>query len=272
LSQATREYQQEFYDRHFAARAAAAEDQYSHPLFCSFYDRLARRAYDLGPGSAATSARVLEIGCGEGLLGAAFARVARERALELDYTGVDLSASGLDQARPHIQGQLLCGDAVEIVSGLADARYDVITIKNLLHHIDDPAALLRQAHRARAPGGAVLVIEPTLWSIWVLLLAAMAPRREKYFFRGEGRNHDAVRAAGLEIAHRERFSWLPWELFFGIRYDWFRRPLSTANPRVIRAATRLDEWCTRRFGRFATYDIWAVVPRDAASAPGSSSV
>ncbi len=263
MSPATREYQQQFYDRHFAARAAAAADQYTHPLFCSFYDRLARRAYELGPGPQAASARVLEVGCGEGLLGAAFARVATERELSLDYTGVDLSASGLDQARAHVRGQLICGDAVDVVGGVPEKSYDVITIKNLLHHIDDPAELLRRAERARAPGKAVLVIEPTLTSVWVLALAAMAPKREKYYFKGQRRNIEAVRDAGLVIARGEQFSWLPWELFFGIRYDWFRRLLDTDNPRTIDRFTKADEWLTRSFAPLATYHVWSVVPRDA---------
>jgi hypothetical protein len=61
-------YQREFYDRHFARRAAAVREQLAHPLFCSFNDRLARRAFDLAGLAGRGSARVLEVGCGEGLL------------------------------------------------------------------------------------------------------------------------------------------------------------------------------------------------------------
>ena len=149
----SRAFQQQFYDKHFVARAPSTGDLYTHPLFSSFYDRLAGLALDRGPGPGAASARVLEVGCGEGLLGAAFARVARERGVSLDYTGVDLSESGLAQARPHVEGTLLQGDAAEIVAGVPEKTYDVITIKNLLHHLDDPADLLRAVGRALAPGG-----------------------------------------------------------------------------------------------------------------------
>lgn len=263
VSEANREYQQQFYDRHFAARAAAAADQYTHPLFSSFYDRLASRAYDRGPGPAATSVRVLDVGCGEGLLGAAFLRVAGDRDLSLDYTGVDLSAAGLAQARPHVRGELLCGDAVEVVSGVPEKSYDLITIKNLLHHLDEPADLLRAAGRALAPNGRAIVIEASIACPQNFLFDALAPRREWHAFKGARRSVRAIHSAGLEILRAERFSWLWWELAFYIRFDWFRRLFSTANPRVIARVNAIDEWLTRHIPAIAGYHVWTVATAEA---------
>jgi SAM-dependent methyltransferase len=252
----SRAFQQQFYDKHFAARAPSTGDLYTHPLFSSFYDRLAGLALDRGPGPGAASARVLEVGCGEGLLGAAFARVARERGVSLDYTGVDLSESGLAQARPHVEGTLLQGDAAEIVAGVPEKTYDVITIKNLLHHLDDPADLLRAVGRALAPGGRALVIEASMKCPQNLVFDLLAPRREWHAFKGARRSIRAIRDAGLQIVRTERFGWLWWELLFYIRFDLFRRLFSTNDPRVIARVNAFDEWATDRVPTLAVYHIW----------------
>ena len=70
------DYQRAAYDDHYPKMAAAVREQLAHPLLCSFYDRLAgvdpRRPARLGP---ARRYRVLEAGCGEGLVASAVQRV-----------------------------------------------------------------------------------------------------------------------------------------------------------------------------------------------------
>ena len=263
------EFQREFYDRHFARRAAAVKEQLAHPLFCSFNDRLARRAFDLAAIAPGGSARVLEVGCGEGLLADAIRRTADERSVALTYTGLDVSDSALELARAHVEGTLLCGDATEVVAGLPADSQDLVIAKNLLHHLDDPAAFLRQAGRVTAPGGMIVAFEPNLGCPQFLLFNVLAFRRERYYFKGQQRNRRAFADARLAVVGADRFSWLPYELAFVIRYDWFRRLFSTGRRSVIDAVSRLDDRLTRAVSPLACYTVWAASPSP--SPPGARS-
>jgi SAM-dependent methyltransferase len=261
-------YQQEYYDQHFPKRAGVVAEQLAHPLFRSFYDRLARLVLDRGrPGgdtapSNGAPLRLLEIGCGEGLLGSAIHRLAAERGLALAYTGTDLSAAALDLARPSVSGELIQGDATKVVAGLPPGSQDVAVVKNLLHHLDDPADLMRAAARAVSPSGRVVVIEACLGApqFWVFTL--LAPRREKHFFKGRRRNVKAITDGGLRIISTDKYSWLPYELAFAIRFDWFRRLLGTDDPERIGRISRLDDRLTsaKALSWSASYIVWTAVP------------
>jgi SAM-dependent methyltransferase len=254
------EFQRTFYDRHFGKRAAAVRDQLGHPLFRSFNDRVAELVFALGEVGDGRPVRLLEVGCGEGLLAAAIHRKAEERGVELDYSGADVSAAALELARSHVPGDLVVGDAVELLDGMAAGSQDVIVAKNLLHHLDDPATFLREAGRVVGPSGRLVIFEPNLGCPQFLLFNVLAFRRERYYFFGRRRNLDALRRAGLRVLRTELFSWLPYELAFVIRFDWFRRLLSFGSPRAVAAISRLDERLTRWLPALACYVVWATAP------------
>ena len=104
------------------------------------------------------------------------------------------------------------------------------------------------------------------------MLAMMAPRREKFFWVGARRNRKAVAAAGLTIQHAERFSFLPYELFFQIRYSAMRRVFSTSNPRTIKRIADLDDRLVEMIPALAGYWIWVAAPAavSASGAPGDT--
>jgi SAM-dependent methyltransferase len=278
VSTAHQEYQRTYYDRTYPSRMDAVRDQLAHPLFRSFQDRLAERILDLvgtperdpdtnGAGPGRGTLRVLETACGEGFLGAALRRAARQRGLDIHYAGTDLSEGALGLARQSVGGDLTVGDAVEVTARMAAGSADVVIIKNLLHHLEDPAALLRAAGRVVGPKGHVIVVEARLGAPPVTMLAIMAPRREKFFWVGAGRNRKAVAAAGLSIRHAERFSVLPYELFFQIRYGAMRRLFSTSNPRVIKWVSDLDDRLVSLMPALAGYWIWDAAPAAAPASP-----
>ncbi|MDQ4133740.1 MAG: class I SAM-dependent methyltransferase [Actinomycetota bacterium] len=254
-----RQFQQEYYDRHYPDRVGAVREQLVHPLFCSFYDRLAERVLDAGlegrPDPTAP-VRIFEVGCGEGFLGSAVLRVAARRGLKVDYGGADLSSAALELARPTLGDDLIVGDAEEVASGLPADSCDLFVVKNLLHHLEDPAALLREARRVVGENGRVVVIEARLGGpqFWVFTLTA--PRRERYFFLGARRNRAALEAAGFSIVHRQRFSWLPYELFFHIRPGVFRRVFSTSDPAVIGRISALDDRLSAWLPWLTSYVVW----------------
>ena len=281
MSTAHQEHQRTYYDRTYPRRVEAVREQLVHPLFRSFQDRLARRVLDAArPPAAAPAAgvphtngshangqgpvtlRIFETACGEGLLGAALLREAAERGIDVRYSGTDLSSSALDLARPSVGDDLVVGDAVEVTAGMASGSADVVIIKNLLHHLEDPAGLLREAGRVVGPRGHVVIVEARLGAPPVTMLAMMAPKREKFFWVGARRNRKAVADAGLTIAHAERFSFLPYELFFQIRFGTMRRLFSTSNPHTIERISRVDDRLAKVVPVLSSYWVWVAAPTE----------
>lgn len=270
-----RDFQQSYYDRHYPKRAGIISEQLAHPLFRSFYDRLATRLLDEGlPAGAGRHrpARIYETGCGEGFLASALHRMAGERDLKLFYTAADLSAAALDLARPNLGDvELLVGDATEVTARLPSDNQDLVIVKNLLHHLEDPAGLLREAARVAGPQGRVAVIEARLGCPQFWVFGAFAPRRERYFFHGAQRNRKALADAGLRMLSESKFSLLPFELAFHIRFRVFRQLLSTDDPAAIERVSRLDEKLTRALPWFASYALWITAPVPAVDGPAEGS-
>lgn len=93
--------------------------------------------------------RVLDVGAGSG----AFLELARSRGWQAD--GVELSPELAARAAARSGARVACGDfpAVE----LPEARYDAVTLWDVLEHTTDPGAFLVRARQLLAPGGVLLV-------------------------------------------------------------------------------------------------------------------
>ncbi len=248
-------YQRAAYDDHYPKMAAAVREQLAHPLLCSFYDRLGGLVLDALP--ERESYRVLEAGCGEGLLASGVLRVAEARGIDVAYTGTDLSAAGIDLARTAVEGEFLLGDAVEVVSGMDAGSQDLIWAKNLLHHIEDPARFLRHAMRVVGSQGRVVIVEPRMWCPvhWVNL---MWFRQERFLFRGYRRNVAAFAAAGCRILRTTEFGWLPYELALATRFRAPRRVLSVRPGPALERISALDDRLTSRRPDLALYMVTVV--------------
>ena len=98
--------------------------------------------------------RLLDVGCAAG-----FALTAM-RELGYDVHGVELSQPMADVARQRIGADRIhCGVLEDVErERLFGGRFDVITMFDVVEHVEDPIALLACARRLLAPGG-VLVIE-----------------------------------------------------------------------------------------------------------------
>jgi 2-polyprenyl-6-hydroxyphenyl methylase/3-demethylubiquinone-9 3-methyltransferase len=105
-------------------------------------------------------ARVLDVGCGGGLLSEA---MARDGARVL---GLDLSTELIDIAKLHRleskqNGAVLDLDyRVQAVEALADAEptsFDAITCMEMLEHVPDPGSILDACARLLKPGGRLFV-------------------------------------------------------------------------------------------------------------------
>lgn len=95
--------------------------------------------------------RVLDVGCGGGLLSEGMA------ALGADVTGIDLSEKALGVAKLHL---LESGRQVDYqktaVESLADAQpnsFDVVTCLEMLEHVPTPASVIKACASLLKPGG-----------------------------------------------------------------------------------------------------------------------
>lgn len=98
-----------------------------------------------------SGARVVDIGCGGGLLAEALA------AGGLEVTGIDAAPALIDVARLHLKVSGLKVDyRAQLSSALAAEQpggFHAVSCMELLEHVDDPQAILRDCRRLLAPGG-----------------------------------------------------------------------------------------------------------------------
>jgi 2-polyprenyl-6-hydroxyphenyl methylase/3-demethylubiquinone-9 3-methyltransferase len=97
--------------------------------------------------------RVLDVGCGGGILSDAMARRGA------DVLGIDLAAKALkvaqlhaiEAATPHVEYREV---AVEALAEEMPERFDVVTCMEMLEHVPDPSAIVAACGRLLKPGGA----------------------------------------------------------------------------------------------------------------------
>ncbi|MFI5495813.1 bifunctional 2-polyprenyl-6-hydroxyphenol methylase/3-demethylubiquinol 3-O-methyltransferase UbiG [Actinoplanes sp. NPDC051859] len=120
-----------------------------NPARVSYFDQSAREAF--GPDRAAI--RVLDIGCGGGLVS--------ERMAALGYrvTGLDLSEGSIEIARRHaaasgVDVEYLVGSAFELPC--ENGSVDLVVVSDVLEHLHDLPAATAEIARVLRPGGLVV--------------------------------------------------------------------------------------------------------------------
>ncbi|MCP5156885.1 MAG: bifunctional 2-polyprenyl-6-hydroxyphenol methylase/3-demethylubiquinol 3-O-methyltransferase UbiG [Ectothiorhodospiraceae bacterium] len=117
-----------------------------------------------------SGARVIDVGCGGGILSEALA------AAGASVTGIDASEAAIAVARLHLFESGLDVDyRVATAEETADSEpgaYDVVTCMELIEHVPDPIGLLGACARLVRPGGDVFVStinrRPKAWLMAVL--------------------------------------------------------------------------------------------------------
>lgn len=117
--------------------------------------------------------KVLDIGCGGGILAESMARLANE------VVGIDMATDSLQIAKLHalesqltnvnyqqVQAESYCTDNSE--------QFDVVTCMEMLEHVPDPASIIKAAATACKPGGSVLfsTLNKTMKSYALAIIAA----------------------------------------------------------------------------------------------------
>jgi len=121
--------------------------------------------------NALSGLRILDVGCGGGLLSEALARLGAQ------VVGVDASPGNVAAARLHAQSQNVTvdyrlGDPSEALS--PQERFDVVLALEVVEHVSDVSAFLATAAACLAPGGMLFVstIDRTFKSFVVAIIGA----------------------------------------------------------------------------------------------------
>jgi 2-polyprenyl-6-hydroxyphenyl methylase/3-demethylubiquinone-9 3-methyltransferase len=151
-------------------------------------------------------ARVLDVGCGAGILSEALAHRGAT------VTGIDLATANIDFARRHAEGSGLAIDyrviSAEDVAAESPGSYDVVTCLELLEHVPRPAETVAACAAAVRPGGALFfsTINRTPKSFLLAIvgaeyLANMLPRGTHQYLKliRPAELARAARKAGLEL-------------------------------------------------------------------------
>jgi len=102
-------------------------------------------------------ARILDAGCGSG-------RNMIELARRGTVTGIELSDTSVCLARQRGRGEVVEGSVLEMP--FPDASFDLAVSLDVIEHLEDDVAALRELRRTVAPGGALLVTVPAYKWLW----------------------------------------------------------------------------------------------------------
>ena len=121
-------------------------------ILTSFVEDICRRVTDRRP-------RILDVGCGTGanlLMLSQFG----------DAEGVDVSEDALAFCRERGLNNVKLGAAEKLP--YEDGTFDLVTALDVVEHLDDDLAGLREMRRVLRPGGRVLLFVPTFMFLWGL--------------------------------------------------------------------------------------------------------
>jgi 2-polyprenyl-6-hydroxyphenyl methylase/3-demethylubiquinone-9 3-methyltransferase len=195
-----------------------------NPAETAKFDRIAARwwdkngesrpLHDLNPARlnyiagrvALKGARVLDVGCGGGILSEALA------AAGAQVTGIDLAPRVLDVARLHLHESNLAVDYREIsVEALAAAEpgaFDAVTCMEMLEHVPDPGSVIAASAALLKTGGRLFLSTlnrtPQAFGIAIVgaeYVAGLLPRGTHHYaqFIRPSEIAAALRAASLEL-------------------------------------------------------------------------
>lgn len=103
---------------------------------------------------------VLELGCGEGFL--------VQEAVEQGYdmTGIDFSSFGVEKWNPSVLKNCSFGNVYHFMDKALESekKYDVCILRNVLEHVIDPVALLKQIFDVLSDDGIALITVPNDYS------------------------------------------------------------------------------------------------------------
>ncbi|ASQ46076.1 Ubiquinone biosynthesis O-methyltransferase [Legionella clemsonensis] len=158
--------------------------------------------------------RVLDVGCGGGILSEAMASEGAQ------VTGLDLSEEALEAAKSHaVSHQLKIDYLCCPIEDYEHPGFDIITCMEMLEHVPDPQAIITHCARLLKPGGMLFLstINRTFKAYTTVILAAeyllgLLPRQTHEFnkFIKPSELLALIRQSGMELTELTGMSYNPW--------------------------------------------------------------
>lgn len=124
--------------------------------------------------------RVLDLGCGAGMVSAAI----RERCEVREIWGVEVVPAVAEQARRNpALDRVLCGDISELIDELPAASFSHIVAGDVLEHLVDPWGVLRRLRGRLEPGGKFICSIPNIRNFSFILELLF---RRRFAYRDAG--------------------------------------------------------------------------------------
>ena len=161
--------------------------------------------------------RILDVGCGGGLLSEPLARLGAK------VVGVDASKGNIEAARLHAASQGVgvdyrLGEPSEVLG--PNERFDVVLALEVVEHVSDMAVFLDTTARSVAPGGLLFV--STIDRTWKSFVFAIVGAEYVLRVLPRGTHHWSQFVRPAEIAAVTEKSGLKQTDLKGMRYDPFR--------------------------------------------------
>jgi SAM-dependent methyltransferase len=166
--------------------------------------------------AANAAVRVLEIGCGIGLL------TQRLRSMFNDVWGIDPSISSLGQAAER-GGRMIAADGLR--TPFADESFHMVIAVCVLHHVplDQRAAFLAEAARITRRGGLVLLCEHNPWNPLTRLVVGRCELDRDAVLLTQTEARRRLIAAGLSNIRSSYILFFPWR---GAVWRWLEARLA----------------------------------------------
>ena len=136
-----------------------------------FHKNRARVVRGLTAKYAVPDAPMLDAGCGTGL---------NLRHLPKGSTGIDINPRNVELLRTRLPSHPVVEGDIEAMP-FADGAFGTVLCTEVLEHVPDPAAAIREFHRVLRPGGVLIGSVPARSAIWKLrFLSSTCPHSEPF--------------------------------------------------------------------------------------------
>ncbi len=149
--------------------------------------------------------RLLDVGCGAGILGATL----KKEFKEMEVTGIEMVDDACRRAQ-RVLDRVIQGNIESMDLPFADGYFDSIVCADVLEHLVEPAAVLKKLARCLAPDGVIVISLPNVQyyevvsmlvsGAWTYMNAGILDSTHLRFFTRQTAV-DMIREAGLEVAH-----------------------------------------------------------------------
>ena len=207
--------------------------QTSNPVLARREAELAQRVL-VGAGD-----RLLEIGCGEG------ANLHHLREAGAIRFGIDYSHERTAFAHSATAAHTVTADATHLP--FVDGAFDVVLIRDVLHHIGDVDGVLAEARRVLRRGGRLTLLEPNRASPFILMQAALIPAERGVLRSTSAALESTLLRAGFHI--RSRGHEQPFPIERVLLHPSFGLPALGHHPLVSRALGAADSIARRLLPR-----------------------